>query len=463
MDFERGLQLFRGRNFVAALQIWEELARKGEGPAHLDLYITAARHEHRQILSSACQFAADMGWDLEEEGSILKEARKAMEGQRVEEALTHLEEDVIQRPEATRPRLLAARLLAAQGRSAEARAHLARARELGSEDASLEESMGFVELREDRLEAAQAHFQRAIAGSPNLASAWYGLGDVKLRLHRLTQARDCLVRARELAPRASTITDLLEHVEQDIQRARNRLQQLERDLDEHPDYADWQFEAARLHLSLGEAGAAGEALDRALEQNPCYLAALRLRASLRLESGDAEGALADLELAAGKTVPSDPAELHRASELRHQGDLVAAAQACLRSLPIPPDYASRHIEAARIFLAEGDPAQAEREAERAAALAPDYADAHQTLGAIALTRSRWDRALDSFERALQLNPRYLQAGLGLAEAQMERGDLDAAEATLGRFAEAAEGSESTKRRHDALALKLSEKRTRLSS
>ena len=132
-------------------------------------------------------------------------------------------------------------------------------------------SRGLELLQGARFEEAAAAFREALEAEPasvparrNLAAAWAGLGASQLRAGRLAQSRDSYEKAAEALP----------------------------------EFAEYHVRLAQVLFRLGDARAARQALDEALELEPDDAAALELSGDLHALEGRLSRALAAWEAAA---------------------------------------------------------------------------------------------------------------------------------------------------------------------
>ena len=133
-------------------------------------------------------------------GLALWLARWHIAWRREARALAVVESALAGRPD--EPRLLACRahLLAGLGRMRAALDVLDRLVALAPNQAAHWFNRGFMQEKQDMLEAAEASFRHAVALDERLDRAWYGLGLVLIRQHRLEDALTALRRNTELQP-----------------------------------------------------------------------------------------------------------------------------------------------------------------------------------------------------------------------------------------------------------------------
>jgi len=167
-------------------------------------------------------------------------------------------------------------------------------------------------------------------------------------------------------------------------------------------------------------------------------AALQLRAQAREASGDARGAIVDLELAVGR-FPRD-ARLRNALGilLADRGDVAGSIEALRIAVGLDPVYARAWNNLANALRSGGRMDEAADAARHAVAAQPDYALAWSNLGAILLDLGDETGATDAFRRSLALRPdvRTLRA---LAAIARQRGHVDEAIELYGRIDTATPG------------------------
>jgi tetratricopeptide (TPR) repeat protein len=115
---------------------------------------------------------------------------------------------------------------------------------------------------------------------------------------------------------------------------------LTRLIDEQPRHADRLLQLARVHLRLGDMAAATTAVQRAVELNPNFADAQRLRATLLARAGDHDQAIAALKslVAAGRDWPDLHVQIARCQHATGRKD--QARQHLYRALNKNPRYPS---------------------------------------------------------------------------------------------------------------------------
>ena len=217
-------------------------------------------------------------------------------------------------------------------------------------------------------------------------------------------------------------------------------------------------------LRQGKRSEAGELNAQILRESPNDNDARLLAASLLLDKGDVNGALAELEALAVRA-PENPVThftLGRAYVAR--GDWEAAKRAFNKAIELRPDYLPARLALAQVQVTRGEFDDAWKTAGAALALDggnqnarliqsaallgqkkvaearqmleemlkadPASADANFQLGVVSLTEKKYPEAATAFRRAYQLNPANSNALMGMVEAAMALNQADTAIALL---------------------------------
>ncbi|MEP7206599.1 MAG: tetratricopeptide repeat protein [Casimicrobiaceae bacterium] len=194
-------------------------------------------------------------------------------------------------------------------------------------------------------------------------------------------------------------------------------------------------EAVRLHQQH-DYDAALRAYEDILELQPGHVPTLYLRAALRREGGDLDGALAD-NLAALEVAP------------RYVDARLAAAQAALdtHQPEVAIKIAARNIASAPGFttlwrvlglahLARGEGEAAAELFEHALALELTDAETHYNHGVALQMQRRFGDAARAYQRALAFRPDFVAADFNLGVLFQEQGNHDAAIAAYGQVVRA---------------------------
>jgi tetratricopeptide (TPR) repeat protein len=115
------------------------------------------------------------------------------------------------------------------------------------------------------------------------------------------------------------------------------------------------------------------------------------------------------------------------------GDTQAALDTLQLAVLTDPGDANAHYTRALVLMAEDDYYSAMLEADASLQLAPGHADAMALRATANLYMERWEDAAEDFQLAYEMNPAYVEALFGLARAQAQLGQTDAAIATLQHY------------------------------
>jgi tetratricopeptide (TPR) repeat protein len=154
--------------------------------------------------------------------------------------------------------------------------------------------------------------------------------------------------------------------------------------------------------------------------------ALMVLASVRMEAGDTQGAIALYERAREVMPTHIHVLVNLAAAYRATGRLQDARIALEAALQVDRRFAIAHNNLGNVLLDSGDAAGAKQSYERAATLEAQYPDPVAGLARIAEGEHRLDDARRLAERALRLAPQNTSAALTLARVKL-RGE-EAAEA-----------------------------------
>jgi tetratricopeptide (TPR) repeat protein len=455
--FQEGLDHFRNANYMAAIDLWQELREGGFAHPSLLELLRSARLErskalqHAEALNAALDRLAEGAGSSASQRAAAARAREALRARRQDEAGEALAEALADSPGDATLTLALARVRCMQGRAREAHELAEVARGLAPRDVEPLAVLGQALLDLDRGSEAERAFLGAIDIEGAHHRAWCGLASVYYGQQRLTLAVECLRKALASRPADLAALSFLDEVRTEIETARSAIDEARRMVSEHPEFADWHFRLGKL-LALAAAG--DEALrcyGRALEANPRYARCWHERAGLHLREGRVHEALADLKKGLELVGLHDDESLARARAREAAGDLAEAAIEYWHALRAEPDIASRHIELGKLFHREGLLDQATRELSLGVSIKPQYADGHHVLGLVALAQGRPDRAQACFEAALAVNPHYGRAAVALVEAHLEAGRRDEARAAVDRARELARGEHELRRLGELVA------------
>jgi len=437
--FERALELFHESNYLAAINLWEELEEEGYDNPNLDVYLHAARLERSKILqyvecTSSDLEALALSWSAQpRNGSLtghVTAARDHLKSRRYEEAALELKQALLTREEDSTLHLALARVYCILGRAKNAVLHAERARALGPDQPEPCSTLGQILLEIDQHKESEASFLRAIEIDPAHERSWYGLAALYYTQKRLGLSEECVKKALSIAPSSLTSLAFLDEIRAELENNENLILEAQKVIEAHPQWADWHLKLGNLHSQAGRVEDALKCYERALQVNPQFVKCRCERAGLYLKEGRFREALDDLKAVQNEFPDRDEGALVRAATLEANGVLGEAAYEYWSALKVSPDYANRHIELGKKFFIEGLYEQAARELSFGLSLRPDYADGHYFLGLVNAKAGRHAQAIDSFLEALKLNPHYLLASIALVEVYFASGQKDLAKRTI---------------------------------
>lgn len=465
--FQEGLQHFRNANYMAAIDLWQSLRESGYAHPNLEELLRSARLERAKVLQhgEALAAALDRLADGDDVNAGLRaaaaKARDAVRARRYDDAGDELAAVAVAGKGPAGPgqvgaatlTLAMARIRSMQGRARDALELAEAARTHAPRDAECLSVLGNILVDLDRGADAEKTFFAAIEIERLHHRAWCGLASVYYGQQRLPLAVECLRKALAGRPGDLAALSFMDEVRQELDSARDALDEARRMVSEHPGFPDWQFRLGKLLALQGETAEALECYGKALAANPRYARCWHERAGLHLREERWSEALADLKRALELVGMHDEEALARARELEAQGHLPEAAGEYWDALRSEPDLGSRHIEVGKLFYREGLLEQAARELRRGISVKPQYPDGHHFLGLVHLAQGRHDQALECFEAALAAKPAYARAAVAVVETQLAAGRPDLAKAAVERARALARG-EQEKRRLEELVSKM---------
>jgi tetratricopeptide (TPR) repeat protein len=187
----------------------------------------------------------------------------------------------------------------------------------------------------------------------------------------------------------------------------------------------WTMSNAVISLDLAE-----PFFDQSIRMQPGDPFGYFMRAIARLEKGNADGALADLDEALKRDPNNVPALIRRAalSRARQQPDRAFADVD--RAIAIDGREASAYVERAILWFARKDQTRAWADLDRAAELGSRDVIVPILRGQVLLERKEMTKAFDAFAEALKIDPSRHDAYLGLASVYLMRGQAKQAQAIL---------------------------------
>jgi tetratricopeptide (TPR) repeat protein len=186
--------------------------------------------------------------------------------------------------------------------------------------------------------------------------------------------------------------------------------------------------AAFAAASLG-ALAQAPAAPKAAPQEPPQLSrpeSLTMRAAQRLQAGDMQGALADVNLAILRDSHNSAAYALRGTIRMTQGDLPNALLDMNRAIELAPNVAGIeivHTNRANLLWLQQRPKEAMADVERALQLKPDFPLALNVRARLKNDLGDLDGALADLDRAIKLEPKMMPAYMARAAVNMQAGRL----------------------------------------
>jgi len=371
----RGMvRLLQGDSAAARQQFETALEREGA--------VVAARHGLATLEARAgnmdaarAQFEAALEQEPENLATQLALGALAQRGGDAEGSLDWLRQAAESHPDNAQAQLVYARALAGNGQPEQALEQVTRAREPLPEQPQLLALKGALELRLERLDAAEASFTELAGLAPQSAQPHVALarvhaarddadatrsaleaalernadsGAALLALSRLEartgngeRAVELARRLRELVPEALEPYTALAQAQLAAGSTEAALATLKEARSAFPDSGETALQLARLQAATGDGEAARQTLEARVEEAPDDALARRTLADLYLGQGDRDAAIAAYE-AVLEQAPNDAATLNNLAALKTDSDPEAALDLAQRALERAPD--SPHIQ-----------------------------------------------------------------------------------------------------------------------
>lgn len=193
-----------------------------------------------------------------------------------------------------------------------------------------------------------------------------------------------------------------------------------------PEYADIRLGLALAHRAADRGPEAMESVSNALAINPRYGMALILRAVLRSEAGDVDGALLDLGDAAAADPRLEGPDLEAGRKALEAGNVKSAVAKLLKIQP-PKETDANALKGAGEALAKQNRwHDAEEQFRKALEVAPRYADIRCRHAESLLEIGEVLPAIAEFREALAINPNYVEAQALLAVSLRRAGQEEEA-------------------------------------
>jgi predicted CXXCH cytochrome family protein len=182
--------------------------------------------------------------------------------------------------------------------------------------------------------------------------------------------------------------------------------QLEAALAKHnPASPEFYFELAQAYEKSERRSEAIAAYERALQQNPRFLPALRSLGAVLLQAGDHSRAASTLERARA-SAPGDAVTRNELGKAYQQaGRLPEAITEVQQAVRLDPDLTVAHYMLGNLFNQTGNAAQAEQAYREATRIQPDFAEAHNDLANLLTSNKSFSEADYHFGIATRLSPK----------------------------------------------------------
>ncbi|MEM7042803.1 MAG: XrtA/PEP-CTERM system TPR-repeat protein PrsT [Pseudomonadota bacterium] len=248
------------------------------------------------------------------------------------------------------------------------------------------------ELARDDPRTAIIHLRNAVRDDPDNLAARRLLGRLYLEIGKPSAAEDHLLKAHELEPEVEAAVHLADaHLQLGkFEAALRVLTKIEKDFDDHTQFAPFGLVKARTLIALNRPDEARTVLDAYLKDQPLDGEALVIRAQLDLETG----ALDDAARLVDRALDVDPESLlalrARVDIDRAAGRFEAAAAGLDRLAQLIPDNDDLAIARATLLLDQGEIEQGRQRLETLMAEQPDLPAAPLLLASLAASEGRFD-------------------------------------------------------------------------
>lgn len=291
-----------------------------------------------------------------------------------------------------------------------------------------------------RLEEAAALLSALAAEAEDDFRPHFHLGSIRMRQGRLDDARQAFEKAQQLAPDNLLVTaqlvaiDLAEKIPDDARR------RVDAQLARQPDGAQAHYLSGLVFDARGMRAEAEQAMRKAVDLDPSFLAAYGVLVRLQATSGRSEEALADLRRILAKN-PGNLAALIQLGMIQQSlGRNDEAAAAFQQVLDRSPDFVPALNNLAVIRSEAPDGLDKARElATRARTLAPEDGSVTDTLGWIQYQAGEFTEALTTLQQAAERLPAHPVVQFHLAAAAAMAGDVQQARDALAKALAATAG------------------------
>ena len=278
-----------------------------------------------------------------------------------------------------------------------------------------------------RLEDA-ATMLTALAGeSETDFRPWFHLGAIRMRQRRPAEAREALEKAQQVAPDNLLVTAQLVAIDLAEKRPDDARRRVDAQLARQPDSAQAHYLSGLVCDARGMLAEAEQAMRKAVDLDPSFLAAYGVLVRLQATSGRSEEALGDLR----RILDKDPGNLAAMMQLgtiqQSLGRNAEAAKAFQQILNRSPDFVPA-LNNLAVIRAEtpGELGKALELATRARTLAPEDGSVADTFGWIQFRSGEFPQALATLQQAAERLPEHPVVRFHLGMAASMAGDIQQA-------------------------------------
>lgn len=186
--------------------------------------------------------------------------------------------------------------------------------------------------------------------------------------------------------------------------------------------------AALVAASLGLAHAqAPAAPPKPPHAQPSLSDSLVMRAAHRLQRGDANGALMDINAVIAREPGNSAAYALRGTIRMTTGDRPNAVHDFSRAIELTPEVKGMevvYVNRANVLWLDGRPKQAQADLAKALSMNPDFALAYNLRGRMKADAGDLDGAIADFDLAIKLEPKMMPAYVARAAVNLQAGRLE---------------------------------------
>lgn len=351
--------------------------------------------------------------DMVEARTLLAETLLAQ--QRGDEALAELDEIVRLSPGSVAHHFMLVSLLLQQGRIDDAAGRLVAMKKAAPADPSTLYLQAFIDFRNNRLVEARDALAQSLKQAPEYLPAHLLAGSVLVRLNDHVQGQMHLgkVLARSPMQYLARTTLVASHLAAgEGPRALEAIKPL---LELPKPDAKLLGLAGQVYMANGDFDKAESYFQRAAAASPDDAGARMRLGIAKMAGGDAQGAFADLEQAAGMDQVGMRADLALVAGYMRRGDFNRAQQALQQLERKQPDSPMVHNLWGGLMLSRKDLPAARAAFEKALTLKPDYLAAVLNLARMDIAEREVERGLGRLKALTERDPRNVEAHLAHAD------------------------------------------------